>query len=58
MKKHRDEGRDIRDRRRKQFLRRVQEQEWKKEQWQLWAADEESYPPDQADLDRDRDSTN
>jgi len=57
MKKHRGEQREIRDRRRKQVLKRIQEQEWKKEQWQVWAADEEASSPDQIGLEEDRGRT-
>jgi len=56
MKKRRGEQQEMRDRRRKQFLRRIQEQEWKQEQRQIGAADEKSYSPDQANHDENRDS--
>jgi hypothetical protein len=40
MKRHKYDDRDMRDRRRKQVLRRIQDEEWK-EQEQGWKADEE-----------------
>lgn len=55
MKKHRREGQEMRDRRRKMVLRRIQEQEWK-EQWQNWALDEESSSADPMSIEQDRDS--
>jgi hypothetical protein len=54
MKKRRYEDREMRDRRRKQVLQRIQEEEWK-EQWQSWAADEEAFSGDQMDYGEDRD---
>jgi hypothetical protein len=54
MKRHRREEREIRDRRRKQVLKRLQEDEWK-EQWQYWTVDDETISEQGADLDEDRD---
>ena len=54
MKKHRDVQQEMRDRRRKQVLRRIQEQEWENDQQQYWSADEESGSPDQTDPEEDR----
>jgi len=55
MKKQRDEQREMRDRRRKQVLKRIQEQEWKNEQWQDLATDEGAPTPDEVGLEEDRD---
>jgi hypothetical protein len=55
MKKHKSEQQEMRDRRRKQVLKRIQELEWKSEQWQDWAADEEPSPSDDIGLEEDRD---
>ncbi len=55
MKKHRDVQQEMRDRRRKQVLRRIQEQEWENDQRQYWSANEESGSPDQMDVEEDRD---
>jgi len=55
MKKNRFEDREKSDRRRKRVLRRLQEEEWK-EQWQLWAIDDEAFSGDQAGFDENRDS--
>ena len=55
MKKNRSEQRELRDRRRKQVLKRIQEQEWKWEQWQRWTADEEFHSPHQIGLEEDGD---
>ncbi len=54
MKKNRLEDREKRDRRRKQVLRRIQEEEYK-EQWQHWAIDDEAFSGDQAGFDENRD---
>lgn len=35
MKKQKHDDRELRDKRRKQILRRIQEEEWE-EQWQVW----------------------
>jgi hypothetical protein len=53
MKKHRSEQQEMRDRRRKQVLKRIQEQEWK-EQWQYRTAEEEPHSLDQVGLEEDR----
>jgi hypothetical protein len=54
MKKHRREGQEMRDRRRKLVLRRIQEQEYK-EQWQNWTVDKESTSGKPTSIEQDRD---
>jgi hypothetical protein len=54
MKKHKREEREMRDRRRKQVLKRIQEDEWK-EPWQYWASDAETIPDNQMEREEQGD---